>query len=289
MNHNLTFLNVERNMNNLDYDATFVGIDFCSAEWLDGVQLAANKIRDISYKYSNVDGTSYPIKVYNPESGYILKNKKINDYGNIKLLEFDGTFEKANLPIFVGGDHASTYYIIKKILNDDNITILHFDAHGDYLDEFVDCPHGSVMNEVNKLGCVNKIIHCGLHGNLNSGPGLEKSLKDGNVIITKKDLSYSNIIHNLNYNDKIYISIDIDFFDLSIAPGTNCGEPNGFLYEEFRKILIEIIKKYNIIGIDIVEYNPKMDISNITAILITNLIMECISAKKERQQHEKYI
>ncbi len=277
-----TFLNVKSDTLNSKYDATFVGMVFYSQKWLKGVELAADKIRELSFRYSNADGSSYPIKIYNPERGYILNDIKINDYGNINIMNFKKNFDFSKFPIFVGGDHSITYYTIKSFFNKNNITILHFDAHSDYLSEFEDCPHGSVMYKLKKTKCVKKIIHCGLRGNLNTGPGIEMSKNDGNIVITKNDLSYENIINFIDFNEEIFISIDTDFFDISIAPGTNCPEPNGFLYEEFRKIIVKLINNYNIIGMDIVEFNPKLDCSNITGIMLTNLIIDCISAKKEK-------
>nr|MBP3258709.1 arginase family protein [Bacilli bacterium] len=282
MKHNNTFLNVEKSKHNSKFDATFVGINFCSAKWLHGVQRSAKKIRKLSYKYSNADGTQYPIKIYNPNYEYILHGLHINDYGDIKISKYSKFFEKSNFPIFVGGDHAATYYILKNIISDDNVVVIQFDAHSDYLDDFEHCPHGSVMKKVNELNKINKIIHCGLRGNLNTGPGIAKSIENGNVVITRDDLNFNELIKYIDETDKIYISIDTDFFDVSIAPGTNCPEPNGFLYADFFVILTNLLSKFHVVGIDFVEYNPKKDPSDITGVLLTNLIIESIAAKNNR-------
>lgn len=287
MNNN-SFLNVKYDKNCKNYYATFYGLDFVTTDGLDGVQTAADKIRELSYRYSNADGTSFPIKVFNPERGYILNDVRINDYGNINLLNNEYKFDKSSFPIFVGSDHGASYHIIKNFFNDEDFEVLQFDAHGDYLDEFDSCLHGSVMRKIKSENNICKIIHCGLRGNLNTGPGLEQSKLDGNIILFKNDELLNNIYKSIDDKKNIYISIDIDIFDPSIAPGTNNIEPNGFLYEQFRIILTKIIQKYNVIGIDIVEYNPSLDFSNITGNLIVNLIMEIISAKYNGENYGKY-
>lgn len=289
MNNNNTFLNVDASRNNENYDTTIFGLDFITAPWLEGTKTAADKIRELSFRYANSDGTSFPIKIYNPERGYILDKIRINDYGNINFMTNDLMIENVKFPIFIGSDHGATFYILKKLYSDNTLKVLQFDAHSDYLDEFEECPHGSVMNKVKTLNNVKEIIHCGLRGNLNTGPGIEKSKQDGNVVVTKNELSYETIVKNLDETDNIYISIDTDFFDPSIAPGTCNPEPDGFMYEEFRKLITNIIKKYNVIGIDIVEYNPSLDYSNITGNLIVNIIIEIISAKFYGAKYGKYI
>jgi len=77
---------------------------------------------------------------------------------------------------------------------------------------------------------------------------------------------------------KLYVSIDIDALDPSIAPGTGYAIPGGFSYREMWKILKEIAVKFNIIGFDLVEVAPNLDLkNNMTCILAAKLIVEFIS------------
>ena len=74
------------------------------------MQDGADKVRELSYRYANVDGSSFPLKVYNPERGFILGNIKINDYGNINFKEdVRNDREEPKFPVFVGSDHGATY------------------------------------------------------------------------------------------------------------------------------------------------------------------------------------
>ena len=57
-------------------------------------------------------------------------------------------------------------------------------------------------------------------------------------------------------NKKIYISFDVDCFDVSIMPATGTPEPGGMLWDDCLKILKDIIFKSNLIGLDINELSP---------------------------------
>ena len=66
----------------------FIGIEFCSAEYLLGVEKAAEVVRRLSFRYANADGSCLPLKVYSPEEGYILKDTPVYDLGDIKANNF---------------------------------------------------------------------------------------------------------------------------------------------------------------------------------------------------------
>ena len=273
------FVNVAYNKNNVEYDATFYGMNFITTEYIDGVENAPDRVREISQAYSNDDGSHFPLRIYNPKRGYYLGNLKVNDYGNIDLTDENCCIGNPNFPVFVGSDHGATYYVLKHYAVDKEYIVLQFDAHGDYLGEFEECLIGSVMKRINMLPNVKKIVHCGLRGNLNTGGGLRESVEKGNVIILKEDLNYDAIKKNLNEGDNVYLTIDIDFFDPTVAPGTHHPEPNGIYYEYFRTMITKVFKEYNVIGFDIVEYAPQLDPSNITGNMIVNIILEMLGAK----------
>lgn len=285
---NVSFLNQGTLSMKEEYDTLFIGIDVCSMPELLGVEKASDRIRQLSQRYANINPPASPLKIYNPSEGYILGKTRVGDYGTIKseLKELEIRINQVPIskavPIFVGGDHAVTYPILKSMKRKNcNLTVIHLDAHGDYLDEYKEVPHGSVMHEANKLSYVNQIIHVGLRGNLNTGPGLEKSINQGNSIFTVNSLRCRNnfaatLISTIR-NEKLYLTIDIDFFDPSIAPATNNPEHGGMLYYETLDILKVLCDRFEVVGADIVEFNPLLDTADTTGLLVTNLIIELMS------------
>lgn len=270
-------------------DFCFVGINYCSAEYLKGVEKGAEEIRKHSYRYANADGSAAPLKVYSPEEGYILEDAKFIDYGNVSgssISELGENLAKIDLPkgaipIFVGGDHSVTYENIKtlsSLASLKNIVVVQFDAHSDFIDEYEEYPHGSVMNEVSKLSCVDKIIHFGLRGNLNSGPALESTKERGNMVVPYIDLvSKIDAVVEAVKGKTVFITFDTDFLNPVYAPATNCPEPGGPSYEETLNYLFAVISASgNICGMDFVEYNPTCEGATLTGVTLVNIVMECV-------------
>ena len=76
----------------------------------------------------------------------------------------------------------------------------------------------------------------------------------------------------LKFSEPVYISIDLDGLDPAYAPGVSHPEPGGLSTRELINFILNI--KGDIIGADIVEYNPYRDINEITAITAAKLLKE---------------
>jgi len=275
--------------------ATFIGAPLRSSYELPGVEYAPNAIRRISERYSNYSGPAYPVHVYNPERGYILEGIPIEDAGDAKFAKGASLGERADaiermvkraldagkFPIVVGGDHYSALPAVSAY-GGKKLTVVHLDAHGDYLPEDSECPHGYVMRGVASLPGVERIVHAGLRGNLNTGPGLEDSAKRGNAIITASELKRRGaepILRELSEGEAVHVSFDVDFWDPSIAPAVGVPEPGGISYDTTLELFEGLFRKCNVLGLDITEYNPKLEGGEITGIHATNLAMEALGMR----------
>ena len=72
---------------------------------------------------------------------------------------------------------------------------------------------------------------------------------------------------------RLYVTIDIDGFCPSIAPGTGTPSHGGFLYYEVLELLQQVAKAHDIVGIDLVEVAPDYDHSQSTAILAAQVLL----------------
>lgn len=70
----------------------------------------------------------------------------------------------------------------------------------------------------------------------------------------------------------IWISLDLDAIDRIYAPGAGMPNPAGLTYREIAAIAEYIGRTCNVVGIDVVEYNPLQDIDGRTAELGIELI-----------------
>jgi agmatinase len=73
-----------------------------------------------------------------------------------------------------------------------------------------------------------------------------------------------------------YLTLDIDGFDPSIAPGTGTPSHGGFLYYEVLELIDGLTKQGRIVGIDLVEVAPDYDHSGTTTILAAQILLNTI-------------
>ena len=76
----------------------------------------------------------------------------------------------------------------------------------------------------------------------------------------------------------VFVTIDIDGLDPSIAPGTGSPTVDGLLYLEVRALLQGVTKMGNVVGFDLVEVNPMVDHYGQTCLLASTLILEFLGA-----------
>ena len=203
------------------------------------------------------------------------------DIGLIKLMDSDNEFDKIkdsiehvlnnrNYPISIGGDHSITYPIIAGYHKFyPKLNILHFDAHPDLYNNFENDPfsHASPFARIMENNLANELIQIGIRTMTDHQKDQVDKYKI--KVITMNEFSSDMV---LKFDDPIYISIDLDGLDPAYAPGVSHPEPGGLSTRDIIKIISNIDGE--VIGGDIVEYNPKKDINNITAVTAAKLLKE---------------
>lgn len=198
---------------------------------------------------------------------------KISDYFEIEKITTKNLED--GLPmITLGGDHSITYPILKAIFaKHGSVAILHIDAHADLYHDFEGdlyshaCPFARIMEN----GLATRLVQIGIR--TFSTHQREQAKKFGVESIEMKDF---NPLQLPEFNNPIYLSLDIDALDPAFAPGVSHHEPGGLSTRE----VLHIIQSINvpIIGADIVEYNPTRDVNGMTAMVSAKILKE-IAAK----------
>ena len=75
---------------------------------------------------------------------------------------------------------------------------------------------------------------------------------------------------------RYYVTIDIDGFDPSVAPGTGTPSHGGFLYYEVLELLDGLTKRGSIVGVDLVEVAPDYDPTGSTQTLAAQILLNLI-------------
>ncbi len=156
--------------------------------------------------------------------------------------------------ISVGGEHSITPNLVKK-LDQENLSILQIDAHADFKDKFEGRKdsHACAMRRVYEIN--NNITQVGIRSLDKEESEFIKENKINTFFM--KDLKgdwISKIVPTLK--DKVYITIDMDGFDPSIIPAVGTPEPDGLNYNQVIKLLKEVFKEKEVVGMDFVELCP---------------------------------
>jgi agmatinase len=181
-------------------------------------------------------------------------------------------------PLVLGGDHSITYPIVKAVARaHPALSILHFDAHPDLYDDFRGNPHShaSPFARIMEAKLAQRLVQVGIR--TMNGHQREQAERFGVEVIEMRDLK--NRL-SLTFDSPVYVSVDMDALDPAFAPGVSHREPGGLTTRQ----VIEIIQSINapLIGADIVEFNPKMDPSGMTAMVCAKILKELASKMLER-------
>ncbi|MBU1341242.1 MAG: agmatinase [Proteobacteria bacterium] len=176
--------------------------------------------------------------------------------------------------ICLGGDHSITLPVIEAYAQKyDCLNILDLDAHPDLYDTLDDnryshaCPFARIMEK--KLA--TRLVQAGIR--TMNGHQREQAQKFGVEVNEMKD--NNNWLDELEFKGPVYLSIDLDCLDPAFAPGVSHHEPGGMTTRNIIDIVHHL--KGNLIGADIVEYNPDRDIHSMTSVVAAKLLKEIIA------------
>src|SRR6266852_617180 len=153
------------------------------------------------------------------------------------------------MPYILGGDHAITMATVAAFSDQKPIHIVHLDAHFDFIDDRngITWGHGSPMRRASEMRHVKGITTLGPHNMAAvSRKDWEAAKAYGTHVVPLRKLRAQGVAASLAHipdGERVYVSIDIDSFDPSIAPGTATISHGGFSYYEGKDILREVAKR----------------------------------------------
>ncbi len=227
------------------------------------------------------------------ESGIAVTRETIHDAGDIEAISgeamrsrieatISGLLEQDFKPISLGGDHAITYPIIRAFAKKyRRLSILQFDAHPDLYDEFEGnryshaCPFARIMEE----GLVERLVQVGIR--TMTDHTRRQAERFGVEIIEMRDYRDD---WPIDFDTPVYISFDIDGLDPAFAPGVSHREPGGLSSRQAINTILNL--NAEIVGADINEFNPRMDVSNMTETVCAKLFKE-IAAQMLNQYRDQ--
>ncbi|MGH9898563.1 MAG: agmatinase, partial [Pyrinomonadaceae bacterium] len=178
------------------------------------------------------------------------------------------------LPLSLGGDHSITYPIVRALSKrHPGLSILHFDAHPDLYDEFQGnrYSHASPFARIMEENLVKRLVQVGIR--TINGHQQAQAARFGIEVYEMKDWRDDLA---LVFDTPVYISVDVDGLDPAYAPGVSHREPGGLSTRQVINLIHRV--EQPVVGADIVEFNPQMDVNNMTATVCAKILKE-ISAQ----------
>lgn len=297
-------------LDSLDADIGIIGVPSDEGSpWKPGARMAPRRIRELSVRYAGYGPTQtgggyFDIDEDRRYLEYEMGHRRIVDCGDVDIIYTNTEQTFANIthdvgrilrrgafPVAIGGDHAITAGVVRAFT--EAIHVIHFDAHLDYRPfvHGVQLANGNPIRFISNLPNVGKIIQVGIRSLRTSQPDLLESRARGNEVVSVKQLrarGIEKVLEALPANPRVYVSIDIDVLDLPLVPGCASSEPNGLFYEELRDALTAIARRAEVVGFDVVEVNPMLDVaSDNTSLLAAQLILEFLGRTVEHPGYQK--
>jgi len=191
--------------------------------------------------------------------------------------------KKGKFPLMIGGEHTITAGCVWACAEKfDNVKVVSFDAHDDLRKDFEGSrfDHACALNLcVEKTG-IDNLLELGIRAIPESTAKFKDriifryQLRDDFEAAKKK-------LEDFVKDSNVYITVDMDGLDPSIAPGVGTPEPDGLLYHEVFELMKVLKNAKKIVGMDIVELRPLPD-NNVTEMTAAKLLFETIAQLKDK-------
>ncbi len=218
------------------------------------------------------------------EQRNLLQHARIYDAGDVKLEEVEQKTRQivsaGKLPLILASEHTATLHAMKAI--PENAKLIVFDGHADLKDEY----EGSKQShacwlrrwcELAKENCKNVAV-IGVRSCDEDELEFMKSNRIFYFTAEKIKVGLVDVKQRLRDfigDSAVYVSVDMDVFDPSIAPAVKYSVPGGLTYEKFLS-LIDVLKGKKVLGMDCVEIRPLGE-NGITEFLAVKIIFKLFS------------
>ena len=253
--------------------------------------LAPKAIRSALARYST----------YSASNDVDLRELKITDLGDVtgadssngkKVIakKVNGLLDRYGLLIALGGDNSITYTVAAGLFGDlSKVGLITLDAHHDLRDGNT---NGSPVWRLIQAGLPGKnIVQIGISDFANSKEYSSRAKEAGIFVISRAQLRNKSIADamkqafaHLGRNvDHIYVDLDVDICDRSVAPACPAATPGGISADELRQAAFLAGGNYKVRAVDITEIDPERDSKDEPTVrLAALLVLEIAAGYKTR-------
>ncbi|WP_137391568.1 agmatinase [Rhodoligotrophos defluvii] len=292
------FSEVSTDLDNLQADIAFLGIPYGAPYSMEDVNNEQSRAPFAVRQAS--DRAVRSLERYDFDiGGPLLQGKDIRlvDVGDVpgNMHDFDEHFRRSEtavrkilkagaLPLVIGGDHAITIPVLRAYEGRGPITLVQIDAHIDWRDDFNGVRQGlsSTIRRASEMAHIDQIFQIGLRAQGSARPEeVEAALDYGAHLITAyelHDVGMDEVLNRIPDGGNYYLTVDADGMDPSVMPAVAGPAPGGVTFPQARKLIHGLANKGRVVGMDIVEILPAIDVNRITSIVAGRLFVNMIGA-----------
>ena len=236
---------------------------------------------------------SFGLETYSPWLDRDLEDISVFDSGDIELCI--GSAEKAlaqisertatiladgKIPFMIGGEHLVTLGAFREVFNKyTNVHIIHFDAHTDLRDDYLDVKlsHACVIRRCHDLVGDGRIHQFGIR----SGERAEwQWARQGHTDLHPFNFDgLAEVVKGLG-SAPVYFTIDLDVLDPSVFPGTGTPEYGGVTFMQLIEAIYTVCNSCNIVALDVNELCPPYDQSGASTAAACKIVRELLLSVK---------
>ena len=277
----------------IDADVAVLGAPYdFGTQWRPGARFGPRAVREASTLFSFGHAGAYD---HEDDATYLAGDVRIVDIGDADIIHTKTEESHANiefgvrkileagaLPVIIGGDHSVNIPCINAFSDQEPVHVVQIDAHLDFVDERhgVTAGHGNPMRRAIEKPWVSGMTQLGIRNvSSTAKEGYEDARVRGSDILSVRQvrkLGVEAVLERIPLGARYYVTIDIDAFCPSIAPGTGTPSHGGFLYYDVLEILQGLAQRGQVAGIDLVEVAPAYDPTDSTQILAAQLLLNFI-------------
>lgn len=166
-------------------------------------------------------------------------------------------------PLMLGGEHSISSGAVAAVAKDHpDLALVQLDAHADLRQSWLGARHSHAC-------AMRRCLDV-----LPSGDLLQIAIRSGTAEEFSELHRSGRLIPLHQMSQKlsdlrgrpIYLTVDLDWFDPAVMPGTGTPEPGGFTWAEFAALINEL-QHHQLVGADVVELAPQLDPSGISSVL----------------------
>ena len=176
-------------------------------------------------------------------------------------------------PLMLGGEHSISSGAVAAVAEQHpDLVLVQLDAHADLREEWLGARHSHAC-------AMRRCLEV-----LPSGDLLQLAIRSGTRDEFQELQSSGRRITDAAalqqalkplQGKPIYLTVDLDWFDPAVLPGTGTPEPGGFLWRDFAAV-VDVLREHRLIAADVVELAPQLDTSGVSSVLAAKVTRSLI-------------